>query len=227
VKPSEPSSPRATDIQPAPEREITESPNPQPIPAKEPGWENRVLPSLEHPDPACRFSWLDAIILVGCCVGCLWLAISTGWGIDSSVRRKDPSAPWVCGLPLRPRDLVFNFLLGLGPACPLIFLNQYTLRGRRTWLKESEWLWLLTAALTVPIFIEALPHSYQHAIWKVVPESILLWLFVAVGCWLPILWLLLQAWFEWRKATWTEYVAVVSVPLLFMVGCVWVSKPLL
>ena len=65
MKPSEPSSRSEGDIRPAPEREISESPYPQPIPAKEPGWENRVLPSLELPDPACRFSGRDALILIG------------------------------------------------------------------------------------------------------------------------------------------------------------------
>jgi hypothetical protein len=124
--------------------------------------------------------------------------------------------------------LVFNFLLGLGPACPLIFLNQYTLRSRRTWPKASEWLWLLTAASTALIFIEALPSSYQHAIWKVIPEvmySIFLVLFAVVGRWLPVLWLvalLSQTWFGSRRASWTEWLAIVSVPLLYMVGCVWI-----
>jgi hypothetical protein len=124
---------------------------------------------------------------------------------------------------------VLSFLLGLGPACPLILLNQYILRRRRTWLKMTEWVWLGVSMMAIHLVSDALPRPYLDAFWSRVPEGVswsLLVLFLSAGCSIPVLWLvglLSQTWYGWSRATWSEWLAIVSVPLLYMAWWAWAN----
>jgi hypothetical protein len=222
-----------SDIRPAPERQMTESADRQTTPSENAGSANRVLSSLVLlPDPACRFSTVEALIVLGCCAGCLWLAVETHrlvnsrpWDAKQGFVPTDSGGREV----MLPRDYLFNFLLGLGPACPLILLNQYVLRRRRSWPKAIEWLWLWVSVMALNLLSEALPYSYRDAFWDNVPMPVrlfLLFLFVSGGCYIPLVWLAALLWQRPRwppQATWTEWLAIVSVPLLYMVGCAWAN----
>jgi hypothetical protein len=232
VKPSEPSSPGESDIRPV-EADVTSTSDSDP--SENSRWRECVLPSLVLPDTARQFSVFEALIVLGCCTACLSLALLIGGLVDTRdtdihrlIGRKFICGP-ICIVrvvrPLSPHDLVFNFLLGLAPACPLILLNQYLLRGRRSWPKITEWVWLWSALTTLVIFETALPISYRDAIRGFIPESATEYyrgLSLAIPfAWLTVHLFALPGWST--RATWTDWLEIVSVPCLIVVLGAWIA----
>ncbi len=230
MKPSEPSSPRETDIRLA-EADVTT--NPDHTPAADPCWTERPLPSFVLPDPGRRFSFIEGFIVLGCCVGCVWLGLNAGQLVIYHGSRDGPSgSPYVGGARMSPEEMAYNFLLGLGPACPLVLLYQYALKRRRSWPKLNEWPWLWAALATLTIFEEALPRDFRRAADKIIPNAVesFLFHFLFFGpCFLAPVWLMIviiesPGWFS--RATWTDWLAILSFPLLLYVLLAWAGSRL-
>jgi hypothetical protein len=224
VKPSERSWPDDSDI-PSPHHETTTSPNRNP--ADDLARNDGAPPILirPNPDPACRFVIVEALIVLVCCFGCLWLG-TTRKLVDSRQWNEKDIRLLGAGHVILRRDSVFNLLLGLGPACPLILFNQYALRKRRSWPGVTEWGWIVTGIWAVGFLTNSLFRACFRSVGTFASghlQNVLMFL-IAWGAVLLLLAgpavvvaQLAQPWGWWRRNTWTQWLAVLSTLALSVI----------